>query len=319
MKKIYFIIMIIGISTSLTAWNLKGIGTFSFKNISDNLYVMHGPEGPPSKANHGFMNNPAIIISKNGIILIDPGSTYGVGKQVVQEIKRVSQLPIIAVFGTHIHGDHWLGNQAIKEAFPDVKIYGFPAMMKQAKGEEGFHWLSLMTRLTEGLAKDTKIVPPTYEARSGQVITIDNQNFKIHASVGGKAHTDTDIMIEHIESKTLFLGDNGFAGRFGHFDESSDMHGNIETLQLAMNLKLKNYVPGHGLTGDAQKAVKPYLSYLQLMQKEVSEGFSNDKSASEIKKGTAQKFESYQHWAGFEENFGRHIIKMYSEVEERDF
>ena len=51
--------------------------------------------------------------AQDGVILVDPGSTYQVGKQVLAEIKKVTTKPVVAVFNTHIHGDHWLGNQAI--------------------------------------------------------------------------------------------------------------------------------------------------------------------------------------------------------------
>ncbi len=38
---------------------------------------MHGPVTEPSVENRGFMNNPAIIEGKNGLIVVDPGGiTY---------------------------------------------------------------------------------------------------------------------------------------------------------------------------------------------------------------------------------------------------
>ncbi len=315
------ILLVLKINAAALAWDLGSVGTFAFEKVAGPLYVMHGPRGEPSKANHGFMNNPGIIVSKNGIILVDPGSTYGVGKKVVEEIAKVSKLPILAVFNTHIHGDHWLGNQAVKEAFPDVKLYGHAAMIEQANGENGASWVSLMEKLTDGLSKGTKIVAPTLEAKKNAVIEIDGQHFKIHhnPAESGKAHTNTDIMVEHVESKTLFMGDNCFVARMGRFDGSSEMHGNIEALTLAESLGLDHYVPGHGKSGTAKQVVAPFKAYLELMQKEVSKGFAAEKQDYEIRKAIIEKFASYKHWEGFQSNFGKHISKMYVEVEEREF
>ena len=116
---VVLVLAIIGTLSSLTAsaWNLP-VGNFEFEPIADNVYVMHGPLSMPNKQNQGFMNNPAIIEGQNGLILIDPGSSLLVGDKILEEVARVSSKPVIAVFNTHIHGDHWLGNQAVKRAYP---------------------------------------------------------------------------------------------------------------------------------------------------------------------------------------------------------
>jgi hypothetical protein len=36
--------------------------------------------------------------------------------------------------------------------------------------------------------------------------------------ITGVAHTNTDLMIEHIKTKTLFMGDNGLVHRHGRFE-----------------------------------------------------------------------------------------------------
>jgi ribonuclease BN (tRNA processing enzyme) len=46
--------------------------------------------------------------------------------------EKITNKPIVAVFNTHVHGDHWLGNQAIVERYPAVKIYAHPNMIEQA-------------------------------------------------------------------------------------------------------------------------------------------------------------------------------------------
>jgi hypothetical protein len=42
-----------------------------FEKIADNVYVMHGPLDEPNAKNRGFMNNPGLIVGKNGAIIID--------------------------------------------------------------------------------------------------------------------------------------------------------------------------------------------------------------------------------------------------------
>ena len=295
------------------AWDLGEVGTYQFEKVNDNIFVMHGPLTEPSPENHGFMNNPGFIILKSGLVVVDPGSTYQVGKKVLQEIEKISDKPVLAVFNTHIHGDHWLGNQAIKENYPEAMIYGHPAMIKQANGDQGLNWIDLMERLTEGKSKGTQVVAPEFAVDNTQVIEVDGQHFRIHSFV--PAHTNTDIMIEHVESKTLFLGDNSFYQRMGRFDGSASMMGNIKALEYARELNMAVYIPGHGQTGKSDTAIKPFLDYLIKVQEAVQQGFDDEMQDFEIKEKVIGQFSDYQSWAGFDENFGKHIISMYLEVE----
>ncbi|CAC9453288.1 MBL-fold metallo-hydrolase superfamily [uncultured Gammaproteobacteria bacterium] len=292
--------------------------THKFEKIADNVFVMHGPLDEPNPENKGFMNNPGVIVGKNGAIIIDPGSSYQIGKMVLDKVKAITDKPIVAVFNTHVHGDHWLGNQAVVEQYPAVKIYAHKNMIKQAKEGEGERWVALMNTLTKGATDGTIATFPTDATTNLQIIKIDSESFKMHHDITGVAHTNTDLMVEHIPSKTLFLGDNGFVHRQGRFDNTSNMHGNIKALEYAINLNLTHYVPGHGPTGDANHAVKPFLDYLLIVQDEVEKGYKEDLADYEIKPTALKKLATYRDWHGFDSQFGRHINKMLLEVEALD-
>lgn len=299
------------------AWDLGTAGKFQFDKIANNVHVMHGPLDEPNKVNRGFMNNPGIIVAKNEVILVDPGGAYKVGKNVLIEIEKITKKPITAVFNTHIHGDHWLANQAIKEKYPNVKIYASSNTVEQANNEQGIIWIDSMKRMTEGDSADTKIVPAFITVKDQDELVIGGEKFVIHASE--KAHTDTDIMIEHKSSQTLFLGDNNFSHRLGRFDGSSDIKGNIDILERAKKLNLSHYVPGHGQTANFEEAVQPFLDYLILLDKQVKIGYDEGIENFEIKKNINPKFVHYHSWHGFDSNFGKHINKRYAEIEASEF
>jgi len=91
-------------------------------------------------------------------------------------------------------------------------------MLEQAHAE-GLVWLDLMSRRTEGFSDPTRLVVPRESLIVGNEIKVDGEVFRIHGI--NPAHTDTDIMIEHVNSKTLFLGDNCLNGRIARYDGSS--------------------------------------------------------------------------------------------------
>jgi glyoxylase-like metal-dependent hydrolase (beta-lactamase superfamily II) len=318
MKKLA-LLFTLAITNITHAWNIEGLGDYKFEKLGLNSYVMHGPIEEPNSTNLGFMNNPGMIIGSGGIIVIDPGGTYQTGIEVLKEIKKITIKPIVAVFNTHVHGDHWLGNQAILEKYPDIKIYAHPNMIAQAKNGEGERWIDIMNASTDGFSSDTIAIYPTDATSDRQVIKAGGETFEIHNDTSGMAHTNTDIMIEHIDSSTLFLGDNGFINRFGRFDNTSDIHGNIKTLEYAVNLGAAHYVPGHGPSGDFNDAIMPYLKYLHIIREETTKGFDKELADYEIKPIIEQRLVGYKDWLGYDTQLGKHIGKMLIEVETLDF
>lgn len=308
-------LLLLGLLPQASAFELEGLGSFAFEPLTERVWVMHGPLGEPSKANLGFMNNPALVESTNGLILVDPGGSHPAGQKVVEEIRKVSAKPVLAVFNTHIHGDHWLANQAVVEAWPDAVIYGHPRMIEKAKGNEGLRWLDLMSRLTEGTSDPTRIVPPRNSVDDGTELVVDGETFRILHH--GAAHTDTDIVILHPASGTAFLGDNAFESRFGQFEEGASIYGNIEILEHVAGLDMQHFVPGHGRSGAAEMAFQPFLEYLKLLQEAVAEGFDQGLMDYEIRDLLAPKLVAFGDWEGFEANLGKHVSRMYLEHEAR--
>jgi len=309
--------LIISASLSLSAWQLNDLGNFEFKNINKNVYVMHGPIEEPNVKNKGFMNNPAIIEGKNGLIVIDPGGNYNVGLEIVKEAQKVSKKPVVAILNTHKHGDHWFANLAFKKAYPDVKIYAHPNMIKEVKNGEAQKWYEILDRLSHNLKGTKPFAFPAYELKDKQELTIDDQKFKIYHPK--KTHTDTDIIIEHLNSNTIFLGDNVMRGRLGGFDDSSSIFGNKELLEkLKKETNAKVYVPGHGISGTKSEVVDPYLTYLQTLIKYATKAYKADEEPHTVKKQMQEELKAYANWDAFLRQSAKHLQKAYLEVEEKD-
>ncbi len=295
--------------------SLPKYGEFHFEKLHKNVYVMHGPVTAPNKDNKGFMNNPAIIESKNGLIVVDPGGSYNIGKEVLIEIEKISTKPILAVFNTHKHGDHWFANKAIVEKYPNITIYAHEQMIQEAKAGEADKWYRILNKLTNNLKGTKAFAYPTEALHEGDRITVDGETFFVrHPKV---AHTDTDLLIKHVNSKTLFLGDNVMRGRFGAFDESSSVFGNKALLKELMEGKpMAMYVPGHGLSGSRNEVVKPYLHYLEVITKQAQKAYDKDMEAYEILGETKRLLKDYISWDGIKYTLGRHMDKAYAEIED---
>ena len=133
-------------------------GEWAPQEVASGVYVIHGPKELPTPENQGFMNNPAWVISDRGVVVVDPGSSIQVGEMVLAQIEKTTDKPILAVFNSHIHGDHWLGNQAIRARYPDTPIYGHERVGPKVIAGAGTEWVELMLRMTEGATAGTEVV-----------------------------------------------------------------------------------------------------------------------------------------------------------------
>ncbi len=279
--------------------------------VGPSSYVIHGPLGRPSPENHGFMNNPGFVVTNSGVVVIDPGGSLQIGEMVLRQIKKITSKPVIAVFNTHIHGDHWLGNQAIRIAYPEVPIYGHKKLIERVAAGEGETWRQTMLRLTNGATEGTKVVGPNKSVEGNQEVLIDGTRFNLIYEA--KAHSDTDVMIEVPAEGLLFLGDNVLSGRLGQMTHGT-FKGGIRAIDLAMKSKVKQFVPGHGTTGD-RSILETYRRYLVLVRDGVAKLMDDGVEDFEMKPIIRNSLVDYTTWVSFEHEFGRHISLAYLEVE----
>lgn len=288
---------------------------FAFEKVASNTWVMHGPLELPNPENKGFMNNPGVVKTSAGLVVIDPGSTVQIGQHVLAEIKKISPLPVVAVFNTHVHGDHWLANQAIKAAYPEAKIYGHAEMLVEIERGEGQRWVDIMYSMTDGASEGTIVVAPNIEVNNNDVIKIGDTQFKIHHY--GTAHTKTDIMIHVVENSVMFLGDNVLALRIPMMT-SGTFEGNILAITNILENDIKTFVPGHGLTGD-RSMVKAYLEYLTLVLDAAQKTFRDYLDSSDVITITSQTTAAFKDWHGYDDLLGAHGAQAFSEVEAAEF
>lgn len=285
--------------------------------VSKHIYVVHGTQELPNPKSRGFMNNPAAILTKNGVIIIDPGSSTEIAKQLLVKIREVSDKPVIAVFNTHVHGDHWLGNHGIREIYPKVPIYAHKRMIEKVKGGDGDYWVELLMNMTKGAVAGTKVVAPNIGLIGGEELSLDGMRLKFHHT--GHAHTDHDLMIEVNEDKVLFFGDIVAAKRVPNSDVPQDANfkGSITAIKTMLNRPIDIYIPGHGLSG-GREVPESSLQFLETLHSSVTKYYNQGLESFEMKKKVRADLNKYKNWNNFIE-IDRVINFVYQEVERDNF
>ncbi|NDE43484.1 MAG: MBL fold metallo-hydrolase, partial [Burkholderiaceae bacterium] len=97
------------------------------KQISKHVWLIYSPDGFPTPENRGMMANVTFVVTSKGVVILDTGASLQIGEMAIRMIKKVTDKPVIAIFNSHYHGDHFLGNQAFIETYSKVMpIYAHP-------------------------------------------------------------------------------------------------------------------------------------------------------------------------------------------------
>ena len=288
---------------------------YKAEQIAPHTYVIIGPTERPNPENLGFMNNPAMIIGKDSVIIIDPGSSLESGRMVLRQLKELTDKPVTHVFVTHVHGDHWLGNQAVREQYPQAKYYAHPEMIRKAKESEAEAWVNMMSSLTNGATDGTEAVIPENELQDGDIFTIPGLTVKVH--IMPAVHSYTDAMFEIVEDGVFFTGDNTTYKRIARFDDGT-FRGTIAMADKIIAENYKVYVPGHGPAGDKEIIVS-FRNYVVTLYETVAALYEEGLSDFEMKGQIVAKLAAYHDWPGFEEEVGKHISLAILEAEKAAF
>ncbi len=316
MKSIF--ILLTGLLTASASAGERGpaVPDYPADRVSARTYVIHGPMGYPSPENQGFMNNPAFVLTDAGVVVVDPGSSVQSGEMVLRQIRKVTDKPVLALLNTHVHGDHWLGNHAFRDADSAVPIYGHPQMLAGVEKGAGEEWIDRMLRSTEGATAGTEVRGPNVAVGHGDEVTFGNVTFRFHHY--GQAHSTSDLMIEVPEERLLFLADNVCNERVVRMDDGT-FRGSVATIDSALAIPdIAVYVPGHGRTADAA-FVHAYRDYLNGVYAAAEELYEQGMAPFEMKPVIEQRLLRFKDWIGFDDELGKHISLAVLEVEQAMF
>ncbi len=289
------------------------------QQLSKHVWMIYSPDGFPTPQNRGMMANIVFVVTSVGVVVIDSGASLQIGQMAIRMIRQVTPQPVVAVFNTHYHGDHWLGNHAFVKTYGDkLPIYSLASTITKLKGTEGNLWRNLMERWTNQSTIGTQVVIPNTSVQHGQVIQFGDVSLRMHHY--GTAHTPSDLSVEVVLDKVTAVGDIAMTNRIANMDDGSypGTFKYYKALMAATGEQL--WVPGHGRA--RQDLLKTYGEFMtgiwEPCLKAVEDGRSEDEARAAVLRDprVAARAKTME---GFGGNIGKYISLAYLEAEKIAF
>ncbi len=234
------------------------------EKIAPGTYVFEGRTEDFSVRNGGNIVNTGFIVTSAGVVVIDTGPSRRYGEQMRAAIRRVTPQPVVRVFNTHHHPDHFLGNQG----YADVGIEALPETV-QAIGREGKTLTENMYRLNGDWMRDTEALAPRALDGAGDIQVGDHRLMLVPRS----GHTAGDLAVFDEATGVLFAGDLVFYNRAATTPHA-DLAQWQESLDALERMPFKVLVPGHGPVVSDARAIaqtRDYLAWLAATLRQAAE------------------------------------------------
>lgn len=289
------------------------------QQLSRRVWMIYSPDGFPTPENRGMMSNIVFVVTSQGVIVLDSGSSLQIGEMAIRMIRQVTPQPVIAIFNSHYHGDHWLGNHAFVKTFGErLPIHALAHTIEQIRGAEGKLWRSLMERWTNQSTAGTRVVSPNTPVVHGQTLRFGDTTLRLHHY--GKAHTPSDLCVEVVEDRVTMVGDIAMTNRIANMDDGSypGTFKYYDALQKAAGDQL--WVPGHG---HARKdLLKSYGDFLAGIWDNALQAVKDGQSEAEAKSMVLRDprvSARAKTMEGFDGNIGKYTSLAYLEAEKEAF
>jgi glyoxylase-like metal-dependent hydrolase (beta-lactamase superfamily II) len=184
----------------------------------------------------------AFVLTDDGIVAIDAGTTEAHARAALADLRRVTDLPIRQVILTHAHWDHIGGLEALRQPGAEVIAQASFADELQIVNETGVPFRYFFGA---GFEQHFDIVPDRLV--SGQErLTIGGVEFGLYPARG---ETEDGLLVHLPASGVVFMGDVIMPYLGAPFLPEGSAEGLFETMRLTQSLEPRLLVHGHtGLT-----------------------------------------------------------------------
>ncbi|MEG3619898.1 MBL fold metallo-hydrolase [Magnetovibrio sp. PR-2] len=236
-------------------------------NVVDNVYAIVGPHEQRNPTN--FANNATfgVVVTDEGVLLVDPGGSYKGAEQVHAAIKTITDKPVKIVINSGGQDHRWLGNGYFKAL--GARIIASSEGVEDHKARTNDHFFRLTNFMGKDALAGTEAVYADETFDEALDLSFGGESFEIRHV--GPAHTLGDSFIWMPEKRVMFTGDIVYVGRMLGIGPARASDSWVEVFQAMAAYNPKYIVPGHGAVTDLKRATAETYDYLMYLRTKIGE------------------------------------------------
>ena len=245
-------------------------------------------------------SNSTFLVGNKGILVVDTGFDAKEGGKLLQEIRKVSNLPVLYIVNTHYHPDHQGGNSVVG---PNAVIITTDFTRART--------LEVMQSSPNG---HTRFQPADLTFQQKVTIHLDPYTAEIYFP--GKAHTSGDALVYFPRQHAIAAGDL-FLNRSSPAMDQGSAENWIKALDQVLALSPETVVPGHfelATKADLQR----FRNYLNDLFTQVSVLYkSGVKEQDAVRQIHMEKYKDFRQYPQFHATFADNAEVIYQQLQQQ--
>lgn len=282
--------------------------TLKTVKISDNVYALVGPLGNRDKENLGNNCNFGVIVSQQGVVLIDSGGSYKGAEEIHRKIQTITKQPVKLVINTGGQDHKWLGNGYFKQHGAKIIASSKAVTDQKARFQSQYNTLSRLIGDKNLAGTEAVYADETFDKRK----TLQFGETILEIRHAGQAHTPGDSFIWIPKQKIVFTGDIVYTERMLGILSYSNSKSWLNAFNAISALKPEQVVPGHGMPTTLDVAKKDTYDYIQYLRNSITELID---AGVGIEKAGLLDQSHYAYLKNYDILKGRNAQKVYEEIE----
>ncbi len=259
---------------------------------------------------HEGLTNAGIIIGDDSVLVIDSLRVPSFARDLIQDVKTITEKPIGFVIDTHSHWDHSWGN----EEFPDATIIGhkncYAEMIDMEWNEE---WRKKVVSSNDPWSEEGNLVnitPPNMTFETSMQLYFGGRELDL--KYFGRAHTSGDIYIHLPKEKIVFTGDVAQDGGVPYLGDCYPADWPETDNQLA-SLPIERFMSGHGPIGDHNALVEA-KDFIHTLVDSVKHAIADGQDSLQASKYVINEMSpKYGDWRSFD-RIGENLPSVYDKL-----
>jgi cyclase len=243
------------------------------KKLADGVYVHTG---------RGFESNAGIILTTEGVIVIDTGQNPYESRNLWATVRNLTSMPVRLVIDTEPHGDHTTGHFVFPDAIV-VAAYGGGESMRGAEraAPDRIQRLAATSPAMQTALEGYKFVAPHIEYRDKMTINLGDKTLELIYMKGVHSESDTAVWLP--KEKVVFSASAFVVNQINILRPFVTIPDILAAGKTIRALNPDTVVPGHGTPGTV-KILDDGEKYYALLMQRVDALMKQGKSLDDIKK-----------------------------------
>lgn len=281
---------------------------FEVQKVTDNVFALVGPLGDRSPANLGNNATYGVVVTSEGVVIIDSGGTYKGAQRIHETIRSFTDKPVKIVINTNSQDHRWLGNDYFLRLGARIIAH------RKTVADQKARLNALLTRLANTVGE--RGLEGTRDAYANEVfekkfdIALGDTTLELYYA--GQAHTPADSFVWFPKEKVMFTGDIVYMERMLSVSSYSHSGSWIKAFEAMAAFEPKYIVPGHGHVTTLDKARKDTYSYLRFLRDAVGDFMDAGGDIADI--GQLDQ-SAFSYLANYKFLKGRNAQQVYQELE----